>query len=579
MREGRPLKQEEMRATATMDRGWPWWWLCALFLLMLPALLRGGLVLDDRELIFENPATSGALGLVETFTRDYFHHLGDAGQWRPVASLSLRLDRWLFADWVTGYHLMNGLLHLLVVACAAGVLRLSGLDSRAARWGLLVFALHPVLTDSVIWISGRTSMLSALFPLAGAWWSLRCLREDRSPCWCLLPGCVGLALGLLAKEDALIFAVLLPCLALTVSRPAGRMAGVATGATLLLWCLGRNLALGSPLPSASSPALGDEALAGRLLVGGKAWIEAGRLALLPLDYPPQYRREFLLGRSNLLGTAGATAWLGWALGCVPVALLLVRRRVTWVAVSSCLVVLAFLPVTQVLPLGEVFAPRFLYLPLLFAVPAMGTMLARVVPARHERSLAALLGILLAGGLYQRAGVYQNTGTWRAEMLAHQPDDVPSWNALGLWFEEQGQVPEALETWRKAIDLDPNYSRTWSNLGRVQMAQEDWQAAEESMREARRCGPHNAVVRVNLGTLCSRQGRHEEAVQFYSEATRLAPGIGPAWRGLGSALAKLGASDEAQVALERALKLDPGDRAAQTLLRRLDTSPPEPREEP
>ena len=48
--------------------------------------------MDDQELLFGNPVVDGSLPLSAAFDRDYFHHLGDAGQWRPLASLSLRLE-------------------------------------------------------------------------------------------------------------------------------------------------------------------------------------------------------------------------------------------------------------------------------------------------------------------------------------------------------------------------------------------------------------------------------------------------------------------------------------------------------
>ena len=540
----------------------------ALALLLLPAVLRGGWVLDDRELLFGNPVTSGALPWSEAFARDYFHHLGGSGAWRPLASLSLRLDRWLFGEWTAGYHLSNWVLHVGVVALALACARALGLGLRQVAAGLVVFALHPLLVDSVVWISGRTSMLSALFPLAGLWAYLIAARRGAPISLALLPACLGLLGGLWAKEDALVFA---PLLVLVAGRSSRRAAWVACGAVVLvlgLWCAGRALALGAPLPEATRPALAGAPLGERLALGGAAILEAARLVLLPFDHPPQYRAEFLRARHGALG--GAVAAIGgWLLLCSPLVLFCLRRgRRRVLLASAALAALAFLPLTQLVPLGEVLAPRFLYLPLLLAIPLVGGLFARWVPARRQLVLGGLLALVLAALAWDRARVYSDRGAWRAEMLRFAPEDAPSWNDLGLFLEEEGQGAAALEAYERAIAADPRYSKGWSNLGRLRLEGGELDAAERVLREALRVGPRNAVVRVNLATTLARAGRQDEAAELYAEATRLAPGLGAAWRGLGQSLFELGRPAEARAALEQALRLDPRDRIAQTLADRI-----------
>ena len=228
-----------------------------------------------------------------------------------------------------------------------------------------------------------------------------------------------------------------------------------------------------------------------------------------------------------------------------------------------------MPVTQIVPSGEVFAPRFLYLPLLFGAPLIGSAIGRGVPERFHGVVAPVLACLLAWLSFERAAVYADRAAWRAEVLHHMPNDVASWNDLGLIREEAGDAQGAHAAWRHAIALDPNYSRSWSNLGRVQLMSGDLDAAESSLRAALRVGPRNAVVRVNLASLLAKLDRHLEAVDSYEQATRIAPGLAPAWRGLGQSLLALGRAAEARFAVQHSLDLDLGERSAQTLLRRID----------
>ncbi len=617
-----------LAAAAARERRRDRAWLAAVALVVVVGALRGGLALDDRELLEANPVVRGTAPWWSAFTRDYFDFLGGAGQWRPLSSLSLRLDRALFGGSVRALHLVGAGLHLAVVVLALAWTRALRVPAPAARAGLTLFAVHPLLTDSVVWIAGRTSMLGALGPLLAGAWLLPRVRAGRARAG-EIAGVAGAGVlaGMLGKEEAVVF---VPALALAVagarrgapaaSRRLVRAALAGGGLALLVALAGRALALDELLPAARTPALGDAPLAERLLTGGNALLEAARLAVLPLDHPPRYRAGTLLALHTPPGPA-LSAVLGWTLAAAPIlvgaARLLRRPRAGSPAPASggaaapresattdaapahparsapasadagrvaaggaLLGALALWPLTQVVPLGEVLAPRFLYLPLLLAAPAAGLALARLA-GRRAHAATALLLVVLGAGFVHRAAVYGSPLRWHGAMLAHHPDDAPTWNALGLAHEEAGRIAQAEAAWRRAIELDAGHSKAWSNLGRVQLERGELDAAERSLRGAVEAGPRNAVARVNLAALLSRQGRLEEAAERYREAVALAPGLAPAWRGLGLALTRLERAQEAREALERALALDPGDRRAQTLLRRLDgvpldDAPPPPR---
>ena len=560
----RPERAQPERATLCgMPR--PLWIVLLAIAAWAPAALRGGTTMDDRELLFANPVVDGSLPVSAAFDRDYFHHLGDAGQWRPLTSLSLRIEHALWGEWTHGYHLGNALSHALVCALAAALLRRTGRQGGSWPWfGLALFAVHPVLADAVAWISGRTAMVSAAAGLAGA---LACLRASarvtaESPSAAGLPvalaaGC-GVLLAAMGKEDGVCFALLY---ILVVPQPrAARAAAIGAAAGLGVWFTARGLALGHWIPAAAHPALGAAPLVERLVVGGCELLEGLRLIVVPLDYPPQYRADFLLARFAPL-PAAAAATAGWGLWAVLLVGGILRRR-TRRGAAALLAAVAWLPVVQLAPLGEVFAPRFLYLPLLFGAPLADALLARL-PARRLLAATALTAAAL--GALERSVLYADRGAWRAEMLRHHPDDAPSWNDLGLLREERGDIAGARAAWLRAIEADERYSRPWSNLGRVQLAGGDVREAERSLRRAVREGPRNPVAHVNLATCLLRGGRAAEALEFYRCATELGRGLASAWRGTGQALLVLGETERAILALRRALELDPRDDAARRLL--------------
>lgn len=529
--------------------------LCGL-LAWLPSVWIGGWALDDRELIFGNPVIDGSAAWWTALERAYFEHLGASGQWRPLASLSLRASHALWNEQVAGYHLENLALHLAVVALAAAIAR-RRLQGRAWIFGLCVFAAHPVLADVVAWISGRTSSLGALAGLFGALFVVR----SRSTLGVAAAAALGVGGALLAKEDGLLFAPL--CILLAAGHGRARPTAAALGSCLAVLAVGtgRYFALGEFLPHAASPALGSAALWTRLTIGGHEWIEALRLSALPFDYPPRYRADFLLARTDPLPD-GWIAALGWSVAAlVPSVLARLGARV--VAASAALAMLALLPVVQLVPLGEVFAPRFLYLPLLFAAPALGALHA-ASPLLVRRIAWASIPLILVPLAWQRATVYASRGAWHAELLEHMPFDAASWNDLGLAHEEAGRRSDALTAFTRATELDPAYSRGWTNLGRLALEDGDDDIALAYFGRAAVVGPRNAVAHANLGMLQLRRGDLRASEVAYRRATQIAPSMVPAWRGLARALHARGARSEADAALDEALRLAPGDRLALAL---------------
>ena len=286
------------------------------------------------------------------------------------------------------------------------------------------------------------------------------------------------------------------------------------------------------------------------------------------------------GRSAVHRRCALESWLtpsdahagliGLALaGALAVALALASaRRPGLVAGSALAALLALAPVLQIVPLGEVFAPRFLYLPLLFGAPFAGAVLARLAPRgfpRWAQRLLLVVGVALA---WQRARVYADSESfWRAT-VASQPTDARAWNALGLAAQGRGDSDAARGAFAHAHELAPAYSRPLSNLGQLEVDLGHPERALAWLEQAVQAGPSNPIAHVNLASVLLRLEDPAGAARAYARATELAPGLFPAWRGLAHALLDAGDLAGARTAIDRALELDPEDVRARELLARI-----------
>ncbi|HQQ01153.1 MAG TPA: hypothetical protein PLY86_22070 [bacterium] len=133
--------------------------------------LNGEFVYDDVTLtVSENPFLNGLVGWREVLTWD-----------RPVREFTYWLDHRIWGNRPFGYHLQNLFWHILNTLLLWRILRDLGVERWKACLAPLLFAIHPVNTEAVAWISGRKELLCLSFELCAVWSFLRFLRAG---VWC-----------------------------------------------------------------------------------------------------------------------------------------------------------------------------------------------------------------------------------------------------------------------------------------------------------------------------------------------------------------------------------------------------------
>ena len=157
-------------------------------------------VWDDQYLIVENPAIKSWGRFWTLWTADLFPHVV-SHYYRPLQALTYLVDYQLWTLAPFGYHLTSTLLHagvaLLFYRFVAALLG----APRAALIAALLFAVHPIHTEAVTYISGRSDPLSALFLLVAL---VGFVEGDRSRFTVWRVGSLAaFAAALLAREAAM----------------------------------------------------------------------------------------------------------------------------------------------------------------------------------------------------------------------------------------------------------------------------------------------------------------------------------------------------------------------------------------
>src|SRR5262245_45223082 len=120
--------------------------------------------------------------------------------YRPVFTIYLMILWKLFGAWPMGWHFFNVVVHMLVVYLVFLVLEHVSGDTKLSAIASLIFAIHPMRSESVAWISGVTDPLLAVFLISSLYCYMRFRREGVKRL--LVSSLVLFAVAVFAKEPA-----------------------------------------------------------------------------------------------------------------------------------------------------------------------------------------------------------------------------------------------------------------------------------------------------------------------------------------------------------------------------------------
>jgi Flp pilus assembly protein TadD len=139
------------------------------------------------------------------------------------------------------------------------------------------------------------------------------------------------------------------------------------------------------------------------------------------------------------------------------------------------------------------------------------------------------------------------------------------NLLGVATMHMGMWDEAVNVWRRALDIQPDNVEAICNIASAYSMRELPDEAEEYYHRALSCRDDYPLAWFALGRLLAREGKYEEAEESIRRYIQLCPGDPWAYYILGISLANMGQEDEAEFALAKSTQLDP-DGEAGTLAR-------------
>jgi Flp pilus assembly protein TadD len=541
------------------NRDWLWGMLLlAATLLAYRPAWSGQPVWDDAAHMTK-PALRSAAGLVSIWTQ-----LGATQQYYPVMHTVFWLEHHLWGGSTVGYHLLNILLHVLSALLLLKIVR--RLDIPGAWLAAGMFALHPVMVESVAWITELKNTLSGalFFGAALAYLEFDSKRRPK-------PYAVALGLFLFGLLTKTVIGTL-PAVLLVVFWWMRGTIGWKRDVRPLVPFFLIGIAAGLFTAWVERKYIGAEGVefsftfVERCLIAGRAiWFY-----LYKLVWPANL--VFIYPRWSIDATA---AWQY----LFPAALLLVAA-LCWGLRSRSrapLAVLLYFAIALFPALGffnvypflySFVADHFQYLASVGPIVAVAAGLVRGSDRlKHglRRPLQRLLPAVLLSAFFLlswgQSRMYANAETLYRTTVARNDSCWMAHTHLGLLLMDTGRGDEAMVHLLKALELHPHQADAHSNLGLLLTHMGRADEAMSHLTKALALQPQDADVHNNLGMLLTRMGRPDEAMPHYQKALELQPNHARAHSNIGDLLANMGRIDEAEAHYREALQVNPEDADA------------------
>ncbi len=553
--------------------------------------LSNAFVYDDSATIVNNNLIKNWKNLPSVFSFRYFILSGELS-YRPAVTLSYFIDYSFWGLNPAGFHLTNILLQTTNAVLFYIFMKQVTKAEVAAFVSVLLFTTHPVLTETVNSLSYREDLLAALFLLIAFILFLK-IDEKNLPRGkffgyyaCSL---FSYFLSLFSKETAVTLPVLLVLFnafyttsACPLQSVMKRVKGIYTGYFIIT---GFYLFIRFGLFRHVYIRL-DQTQQG-LFVMLKVVASYIRLLFFPFNLNADYVVPPV--------TAGIPSFIISVLFVTTTVVILVRlyqsnKRhgffVSWFFVT-------LLPVLNIIPIGNIMAERYLYIPIMGFSGVTGILIQAYAPKKKFAALClGAVIVIFCITCVRRNGIWRDEFTlWRSTVsrepgstrahhnlgvvyslkgfsdyaesaykraLEINPRDAESHYNMGNVHERKGMIDAAIKEYQEALRYNPVHANAYNNLGGIYKNKRLFGRAIELYKKAVQCNPFNPHYYSNLGLAYHENKFYKEAIAEFRRAMQINSGISALHNNLGNTFREMGNCEEALAEYKTALNLDPAN---------------------
>lgn len=481
--------------------------------IFLPSLNYGFVNWDDDLNILEN-ANLNAF--------DFEHIKGIftstvIGNYNPLPIFTFAVEKAIFGLDPTVFHLNNILLHLVCVFFIYRIVLAMGMSKMSAILVALLFGIHPMRTESVVWVTERKDVLYGAFYLAAMFTYIQYLKTEKQKHYFLT--LILFVFALFSKIQAVALPLSMVVLDYYFNKPQR-------------WKLTPFFVLSAITGLAGIFFLGEDgsledatkySFFERLLVGDFSYFNYLVKWIFPFEMSPlyPYPKE-----------------LTWGFYVAPLSTLAVgyliyrafKNQNRHVFFGLAFFTFNVMFVLQILGAGQGFlADRFTYIPYfgLFFIMAWAYEEILKRKPKSKNVIHGVLGLYLVAltfMTFQQSKIWENSQTLWTHVIKHYDHITTPWANLGHHYRDNGDFQNALTNYSKAIDLKAkpetlnSRGKLYFDNGNTQKALEDYNRAIQMGGEPKSIGE----IHINRGAAIGTLGDYDKALSDFNIGLELLP---------------------------------------------------------
>jgi len=462
------------------------------------------------------------------------------------------------------YRLLNILFHVANIILVWHIVRkLTG--PRIADIAGLLFAVHPVVVESVTWVAASVyNQYSACFLLSFFLYLRH--KEQKSSLSTFLFSVFFFMLSVLVSEKALALPLVFVAYEWfwgNIKRHWKNMIPYFIVSFLLILLYGTRLALRVQMLETGF----SESFSGyfnpliQLPAAFSSYLELifwpKHLTLYHVDFSYSLF-QFIVRASVVVGYLGILAWT------------IVRKKRIGFWLLWPLVALA--PMLTPLKVGWIVAERYAYLATVGIFTVFSYGFDALLSKKIWKFIAYFLGVIILMALCTRTIVrnseWRNEDTLWVATLRESPQSPNSWNNMGYVYSHHGDEEKAAEMFLQAIAINRNLADAYHNLANSYIRLGKYDEAKSLYEKALSIKPSLWQSHQELAAIAANEDNWQKAEEELQQAIALQQNQGTLWAALAFVYDKQGDRAKAQEAIRHALDLDPKNPQIQSLFQKL-----------
>lgn len=541
-------------------------------------------VLDDDVIIRANAhVQDGFQGIPMIFKKGFYHGFNQVneGSYRPMILMNMAIEKEYWGNDPKVGHVFNVLWYALSCLVLFSFLRNLLTDK---SWHLpliitLLYVAHPIHTEVVANIKSRDEILCFLFIVASL--NMLLLHIKKGHPLLLLGSLILYLLSLLTKEYGITLIAVIPFMLYLFTNETYKSIAKKTlafvGVAALYFIIRSNIlddlafkeemdVINNCLASATNY---SDRLATTILILGKY------LVLLILPHPLSF--DYSLNQVPIVswGNFGAISALLAHLGLAYFIFKGVKTKsVIAFGIAFYLITLTIVS-NLFIEIGASMAERFLFTPSVGFVIVLALVIAKIIGYNSSTQFRkvpyfAAMGLII--GLYSFKTIDRNKD-WESNLTLFEADVLAApnsarthfslastYNTMGGLEQDPAKKLEllnkAIAGFNKSLEIYPNYSAAWYNMGVAYYSMNDQVSALTAYENTLKINPNDKQAYNNAGVIYFNRKDYDNALTYFLNAVRVNPTFADAYANIGAVYHNRAQYEQAIENYEKAIGLRP-----------------------